>query len=690
MVLLHRFSDMKKTLSNIKHKIKNIKKLLGFTLRFTFYVLRFEGGQSLVELLVTIGISAILIPALFSGVLTSRAGRAQQDQRLQATALAREAQEAVRVIRDESWENFATNGVYHPTVFGTTWKLASGSAVVNGFTRKIVISDAYRDSFGNLAPSGTIDPSIKLVTTIVSWNTPIPSSVVLSSYFARLKAVTYTQTTYADFIAGTESGVTVAYTNNSPTDGEIRLGAGGLGNWCNPNQTPIVTYDLTRQGVPTSISATYSASMVHTYTTSGFNASGYSLDSQLITDNPAPALPGVSSGSFYDQWKTYGIYATQNYVFTTTNHPGISVDVENITTNPFTQAATYDGGGIGISVAVPGTTGFVTIGNTLKAFDASNLSGVLTTKGSKALAGVGNKVVVVGNYAYVATSYIGTNSPKGQLQIINIADVDSMTIAATVNVGNNLDGVDVFVNQSGTYAYLVTKYATGKSDFFIIDVTNKSSPVIHGSYSTNGMTPTGVLAVSGNHAIIVGTGGQPYQVLSVSNIDNPIFCMPQGFALSGVSNINAIGSITEPDGEAYSYILTDNASAEFQVIEGGPGGQFSTAGTFTSSIFATNSAAFNRFDVTAVVPGSTSITYQVGIANKVNNSCANASFVYIGPNGTSSPTDVFTTGGALPLVNNSGPGYANPGSCLQYKAYLSSSDTTLTPILNDITFSYSP
>lgn len=650
-------------------------------------------GQSLVELLITIGIAAIIVPALFAGIVSSRAGKAQQDQRLQATALARQTMEATRIVRDSDWGSFAVNGTYHPVISGTTWRLASGSAVINGFTQQVIISDAYRDSNGNLAASGTVDPSIKLITASVLWNTPIPASVVLVSYFTRLKAITYTQTTYADFSAGGNSGTTVGYTNGSATDGEVQLGAGGTGNWCNPNQTPILTFDLTRQGVPTSISATYSASMIKTYTTSGFNASGYSLDSQQVTDPPSPTPPTVSSGSYYDQWKTYGIFATQKYVYTTTNHPGLSVDVEDVSVTPFVQAATYDGGGTGLSVTTSGTTGYVTIGSNLKSFNIANLSGALSTISTRSLAGNGNKVVVVGNYAYVATSYVSSNNPKGQLQIINVTNPANMTVSATVNVGNNLDGVDVFINQTATYAYLVTKYASGQRDFYIIDISNKSVPVIHGSYSTNGMTPTGVLAVSGNRAIIVGTGGQPYQVLSVSNVDNPVYCMPQGFALSGVSNINAISTITEPDGDAYSFILTDNSSAEFQVIEGGPGGQFSQSGTFTSSVYATNSAAFNRLDATATIPSGTGLTYQVAILNKVNGSCpaTAGSYIYVGPNGTSNVSDVFqSSGGILPLVANSGSGYANPGQCLRYKAYLSSSDTTLTPVLNDITFSYSP
>ncbi|HEX7042242.1 MAG TPA: hypothetical protein VF189_03240 [Patescibacteria group bacterium] len=675
-------------MKNLKSKIKKILNSYLLILNSS------ESGQSLVELLLTIGLAAIIIPALFSGVFTSRAGQAQEEQRVQAYSLAREGQEAARIVRDNDWASFAVNGTYHPVVSGTTWTLSSGQESIQGFTRQIVIANAYRDAQGKLSTNGTtLDPSVKLVATTVSWTSPLPSSVVLTSYFTRLKAQQYLQTTFGDFSGGTTGGTTITYTNGSPSDGQIQLGAGGQGDWCNPNKTPILTYDLTRQGIPTSISATYSASMVHTYTTSGFNASGYSLDSQYVSDPPSPTPPAVSSGPFYDLYKTYGIYAIGNYVYTTTNHPGTTIDVENVSGGTFTQAATYNAGGAGISVAVSGNTGYVTVGSTLYSFDTSNLSGTLSQKGSKALGGVGNKVVIVGNYAFVATSFVSANNPHGQLQILDVSNPSNMSIVSTVNVGNNLDGIDVFVNSSGSYAYLATAYASGKNDFYIIDTSNKSSPVVHGSYSTSGMNPLGVSAVSGNRAIIVGTGGQPYQVLNITNVDNPVYCMPQGFSLTGVTNVRAVSSLTEPDGEAYSYILTDNSSAEYQIIQGGPGGQFSVNGTFTSSTYATNSAAFNRFDTTSIVPSGTTLSFQVAIINKVSGSCpsSDSSYVYFGPSGTSSPTDVFpSSGGILPLVSNSGSGYANPGECLRYKAYFTSSDSILTPVLEDITFSYSP
>src|SRR3989344_8308197 len=97
-----------------------------------------QKGQTLIELLITIGLSAILIPALLTGFALARNGRAQQDQRLKAVAYVKEAEEGVRVVTHNAWENI-TNGVYHPAVSGSTWSLVSGSESIDGFTRRISI-----------------------------------------------------------------------------------------------------------------------------------------------------------------------------------------------------------------------------------------------------------------------------------------------------------------------------------------------------------------------------------------------------------------------------------------------------------------------------------------------------------------------------------------------------------------------
>jgi len=100
--------------------------------------------------------------------------------------------------------------------------------------------------------------------------------------------------------------------------------------------------------------------------------------------------------------------------------------------------------------------------------------------------------------------------------------------------------------------------------------------VVGNGYNTSGMSPTGITAVTGNKAIIVGTGGtNQYQVIRISDETNPILCG----ALQYSTGINGIAAVLQSNGYAYSYIITGDTDAELKIILGGAGeGNYSSAG----------------------------------------------------------------------------------------------------------------
>lgn len=634
-----------------------------------------QKGQSLVELLLTIALVSIIFPALLTGFVSTRNNRAVRDQRQLATAYLNEGQEAIRVIRANGWSNLSS-GTYHPIVSDSTWTLTSGSELIDGnFTRQIVIEDVNRDSNGNISQNGTLDPSTKFITISVSWGSPFPNSVSAKSYLTRYDSNTRTDTTIADF-SGIKNGTAVTQTTgtNVPDDGQIQLGTRIIGDWCNPTQTAIVTYNLPGQGITTDVTAVVG----HAYTTTGGNASGNSMDSVNISDTSPPNLPVVTNGGTYNKYKTYGLYSDSEYVYLSSDHPNVTVDIVQSTSQPYVQIGTFNasGGETGKSVyaanTTPGYTGFVTAESKLYSFDLNSKSGEKSQYGSVALSGTGNRIIVVGNYAYVATSNINS-----QLQIFNISNPKNMTLVKSFDVKNGQAGVDVYVSNSGTYAYLVTNYILGKPNFFLISVQDPSNPVILGSANTNGMNPKSVIAVPGNHAIVVGSGGQQYQVFTVNN-GALFYC--GGMSPANVTSINAIGAVSESDGDNYSYILTDDANNEFQIIQGGPGGVSTPIGTYESTVFdAGGDVLLNSFTVNHIVPVATNVQYYVSSAKAINNSCSDVIFSYAGPYATSS---------ALPIdIGN--VAYQNPGQCIKYKINFSTADSTQTPILYDISFNYS-
>jgi hypothetical protein len=293
--------------------------------------------------------------------------------------------------------------------------------------------------------------------------------------------------------------------------------------------------------------------------------------------------------------------------------------------------------------------------------------------GSINLSGIGRSVFVSGNYAYVAET--GTT----QLEIIEVTNGgSSLSIVGQAQL-NGSDSSDIFINASATRAYISTITSATQPEFFIVDISSKTGPrPVAGSYDTSGMSPRGITVVPGNKAIIVGTGGQEYQVIDITNENSPVACGP---GLNIDSGVNGVAGVIENDGDAFAYIITGDANAEFKIIEGGPGGQFGTEGTYTSpALDAGRDVAFNRFFVNHIGPQLTSMQYEVAIADAVNNSCSQAVYSYAGP---------FASSSAIPSSTGD-PNYKNPGRCMKYRVSLSTTEILQSPVLFDITFNYSP
>jgi hypothetical protein len=63
-----------------------------------------NNGQSVIEILLAIGLSTIFLPALITGVIASKEGKAQQKQRLEAVTILKQSEEAVRNVRESGWD----------------------------------------------------------------------------------------------------------------------------------------------------------------------------------------------------------------------------------------------------------------------------------------------------------------------------------------------------------------------------------------------------------------------------------------------------------------------------------------------------------------------------------------------------------------------------------------------------------
>ncbi|HZZ98693.1 MAG TPA: hypothetical protein VFG51_02045 [Candidatus Saccharimonadia bacterium] len=639
--------------------------------------LRSQAGQLLIELLLALGIASLVLPALLTGIVASREGKPQQTQRLQATALMREASEAMRSVRELAWAGISTNGTYHLDFSGGHWNLVSGSETISGFTRAIVVSSVYRDSANNIVTSGTLDPSTKKVVISVSWTTPHATTVSSSFYMTRyLDNITHVETTDVDFNAGTKSKVLV--TNVS--GGEVELGGGGASDWCSPNLSTNPTVDLPKNGVANSIYAIEGK----IFSGTGDNASGVSYATVTVTNANPPVAAILNT---FNGYKTNAAFGDAQYAYLATDNNSKEVVIIDITGATPSEVGSFNAPGVlsGSTVVAGATTGFMTAGSTLYSFDLSSKTGSRTQLGSLAIAGNGKKLFLQGSYLYVVTDSSGT-----QLQIVDVSNPASMSVVGQASV-NGGAGVSVFIKSDGTRAYLVTASSATQSEFFVIDISTKTgSHSSSFSYDTSGMSPTGVTAVSGNKAIIVGTGGEEYQVvrLTASNVEvAPVHCG----GLNIDSGIHGLASVLESDNDAFTYIITGDSTSELKIISGDPGdggGAGGTNGTFESATFdAGYTAAFNRFHTHSTLPGGTTVKYQVAVAPAVSGSCVAAVFSFLGPDNTNG---TYFTADTNPIPFGTIGGYQNPGRCFRYKVFLSTTDPNSTPIFSDITINYSP
>ena len=124
---------------------------------------------------VVIAISIIVVSVLAAMFVTQKSISVSRRalHTSQATFLLEEGAEAVRIVRDNAWNNISNLTVstnYYPTFSGNTWILSSTPNAVGIFTRTISVANVNRDAVTeDIASSGVNDTGTKLVTLTVSW-----------------------------------------------------------------------------------------------------------------------------------------------------------------------------------------------------------------------------------------------------------------------------------------------------------------------------------------------------------------------------------------------------------------------------------------------------------------------------------------------------------------------------------------
>lgn len=612
-----------------------------------------QKGQALIELILAIALATLFLSTFVLGIIGVREALNRAQNITEANLLLQKETEGLRSIKETAWGSFATPGTYHIAQSGNTWSAVSGTTVENGFTRGFTVANVCRlDSVSlptNCSDVGALDdPSTKQITVNVSWpfygSESVSTSFYLTRYFGNS---TWIQTIQADFNAGTHTNTVT--TNNS--GGEVALAASTGGSWATP--TVVATVNL--PGSQNANDIYVDGSTAYIVTTSGNGPELYIYD---ITDPTNPTSLGA-----LDLGATgWSIVVANGYAYIATNSNNSELMIVNVA-NPAapTVAGSFDAatGSDGRGVAIIGNTAYLVTDNNnrspgyeLYIVNVTNKNSPTQLGGLDLNAGA-QDIVVVGNYAYIAS----TNNSQ-ELQVVDISNLSLPNLVGSYNSPGNSDGHSVYV--VGTTAFMTDARVN------ILNVANPASITLISQPNYPG-NPQAIYA-SGNYAFLASTdnSGQ-FKVVDVSNPNSPAFLGQTVLGGNGLG-VFALGD--------YAFVLSANNNAEFQIIRGGtPGRPYQTSGVFESQTFdATSSVGFNYLFFNKTEPPNTSIKIQVATNND------NLTWVFSGPDGTSST--YFTVPAAIPLTKIT-------GRYFRFRVFFSG-DGINTPSLLDTTLNYSP
>lgn len=193
-------------------------------------------GQLLVEAVLAIALLGVLAGIIGMAVTTSTQTNKASGKKTVATALAQEALEALRAIKDNNettgrgWNKIyeLTEGSNYKTIKPSNkWELQSGIETITAdgvdYSRKVVFDmDIPRDlpnGGGNINAAGSADKStVKATITVQASGI---SDIIVEEYLTRAKNEAKAWDTQGEFTGGTCSSTKVTGT------GEVELGSGG-------------------------------------------------------------------------------------------------------------------------------------------------------------------------------------------------------------------------------------------------------------------------------------------------------------------------------------------------------------------------------------------------------------------------------------------------------------------------------
>lgn len=191
----------------------------------------FLKGQGILEVIIAMAIFAIISVAMVTLVLGSTNALIQGGEQTEAEALAREAIEAVRSVRDGAWNEIEYTQVEVIESSGQ-WEIVDDvggdGQDIGKFNRTINIEDVCRDALDEIVacPGNYTDPHTKKIATDVTWTTASGKTnmVMQISYFTNWDSKDWIQT---DWSGGSGQTVWANADEYDSDDGNVEVGTAG-------------------------------------------------------------------------------------------------------------------------------------------------------------------------------------------------------------------------------------------------------------------------------------------------------------------------------------------------------------------------------------------------------------------------------------------------------------------------------
>lgn len=409
------------------------------------------------EVLLSISVFLIVVVGLAGAYSYSVQSASTATIMARANYIANEGLEATRNIRDANFFNLS-NGTYGLSTAGGTWSFSGTSDIVDIFTRQTTIS--------------TIDANTRQATVSITWPSSFGSnSITQSQYFTDWRRFVATIGNWANpsiqsFINPLDSGTIVSLKQSGNYIFAVR----------NTATNNFIVIDISNLASPVQV-ATLTVSPTPSYVSISNNYAYISSSSdtqELVVVNIAnPLIPSLAGSlDLTGNADAQGTYIVGNVLYLlrsqSSEHEYYSIDIAN----PSAPVV---------------------------------LSSIQSTN-------TANRMYVLGNYAYIASSNNGQ-----EVEILNITNPSSISSAGAFNLSGNSDAISI--NSFGT------TLAVGRvgGELALINATNPTSLSLISTYTAGGDIRE-IAFGNTNQYIFLATlhTTQEFKVVDITNIQTPV------------------------------------------------------------------------------------------------------------------------------------------------------------------------